>query len=138
MSTFHTRNSRRNRFAVSLLTGWMLVQWVGNAAPAKAAQPAEESVLVLTQQGVVGGRLEEGLRVFRGIPYAAPPVGALRWRPTQPPAAWQGVRDATQFGAPCPMINGAKMAEGQWLKRGGADFFIDVPLLPEPVKTACI
>ena len=130
MSTFHSRSSLRIRFAVSLLTGWMLIQQAGNTATAAAPeQPAQESVLVRTQQGVVGGRLEDGLRVFRGIPYAAPPVGALRWRPPQPAAAWQGVRDATQFGAPCPMINGAKMAEGQWLKRGGADVFIGVPLL---------
>ena len=39
------------------------------------------------------------VHVFRGIPYATPPVGNLRWRPPQPEAAWDGVRDATEFSA---------------------------------------
>jgi len=40
--------------------------------------------------------------VFRGVPYAAPPTGDLRWRPPAPVIPWQGLRDATQFGAGCP------------------------------------
>lgn len=43
-----------------------------------------------------------GVREFLGIPYAAPPVGPLRWRPPQEAAPWQGVRPATQFGNRCP------------------------------------
>ena len=43
----------------------------------------------------------EGIRVFRGIPFAAPPVGDLRWRMPQPVQSWSGVRDATQFGNIC-------------------------------------
>ncbi len=55
-----------------------------------------------TQDGLVSGvALSHGLEVFKGIPFAAPPVGKLRWRPPQPAAAWQGVRKADQFGPPC-------------------------------------
>ncbi len=56
---------------------------------------------------VQGAEVDDGrgpagdVLVFRGIPYAAPPVGDLRWRPPQPPASWEGVRAAHESGAPC-------------------------------------
>lgn len=56
---------------------------------------------VLTQSGLVEGVQENGVLVFKGIPFAAPPVGALRWRPPQPPAAWSGIRSANQFAPIC-------------------------------------
>ena len=48
------------------------------------------------------GRAREHRHAFLGLPYAAPPTGNLRWRPPQPPAHWQGVRDATSFAPSCP------------------------------------
>jgi para-nitrobenzyl esterase len=54
------------------------------------------------EAGAITGGLEGGVAVFRGIPYAAPPVGALRWRAPQPVAAWSGVRPANRVGAACP------------------------------------
>jgi para-nitrobenzyl esterase len=62
-------------------------------------------------QGELEGTEEAGMRVFRGIPFAAPPVGALRWREPQPAASWQGVRKADQFGPAC--AQGQVAADGK-------------------------
>jgi para-nitrobenzyl esterase len=51
--------------------------------------------------GLIAGAQEGDSLVYRGIPYAAPPVGSLRWRPPQPVPPWKGVRAATQFGSNC-------------------------------------
>lgn len=64
---------------------------------ARAQKPAP----VNTEYGLVQGSAETGLTVYRGVPYARPPLGELRWRAPQAPESWQGVRDATQF-APDP------------------------------------
>jgi para-nitrobenzyl esterase len=52
-----------------------------------------------TTTGQIQGAFDDGVMSFKGIPYAAPPVGALRFKPPAKPAPWTGVRDATQFGA---------------------------------------
>ena len=73
------------------------------AAPAKvaASQPAP---VVTIAQGSLRGALEQGLMVYRGIPFAAPPVGELRWRAPLPAPVWRGVRDATRLGPVCPQL----------------------------------
>jgi len=54
---------------------------------------------VTTTYGIVQGDVNpSGIRVFKGIPFAAPPVGSLRWKAPQPPAKWEGVRKCDQFG----------------------------------------
>ena len=55
--------------------------------------------VVATALGAVRGVREDGVCVFRGIPYAEPPVGALRFRPPVARRPWDGVRDATRYGA---------------------------------------
>jgi para-nitrobenzyl esterase len=52
--------------------------------------------------GDIVGTREDGVSIYRGIPYAAPPVGKLRWQPPQPVVPWSGVRACTDFGPSCP------------------------------------
>jgi len=63
------------------------------------------ATIVCTQSGQLQGSLGGNIRAFRGIPFAAPPVGNLRWRPPAPSASWQGVRSAVTFGNRCPQTD---------------------------------
>ena len=64
---------------------------------------------VMLDSGLVGNSAESspGVRAFKGLPFAAPPVGALRWQAPQPVAKWDGVRDASNFGNVCIQPDGA-------------------------------
>src|SRR5690606_21741285 len=66
---------------------------------------------VEVQSGLLEGTEEDGLQVFRGIPFAAPPVGELRWREPQPPEAWSGTRKADAVAAAC--AQGQVAADGR-------------------------
>jgi len=66
-----------------------------------SADSSAAPIVTITQGRVRGLIVLEGY-VFRGLPYAAPPTGDLRWRPPRPPTAWQGVRDATRFAPSSP------------------------------------
>jgi len=84
-----------------------------NAGPGGVDAVAVESVLVSISQGTLRGVMDDGVRAFLGIPYAAPPVGERRWRAPIPASAWQGVRDASQYGASC-MQTLAPAGRGPW------------------------
>ena len=79
-------------------------------APGSTADPP--SAVVRIDSGRVSGLDQGAVQVYRGIPYAAPPVGALRWRPPQPVRPWSGVRACTRFGASCPQ-SGAPIGGGR-------------------------
>ncbi|NKE61704.1 carboxylesterase/lipase family protein [Lentzea sp. PSKA42] len=77
-------------------------------------------VEVRVSAGTVRGASESGVGVFRGIPFAAPPVGALRFAAPQPAPAWEGVREALAFGPPPPQagvfgMDGMGVAGDDWL-----------------------
>ena len=96
--------STKTRRTVTAIASFVLLGLAINA-PARTPQPAP----VRTEDGLVQGTSEGGLTVYRGIPFAAPPVGDLRWRAPLPAAKWDGVRQATQFG-PMP-VQGDKGSE---------------------------
>lgn len=84
----------RTSVTTSLLIGFssILMPALGHAAPV---------TLAVTDTGPVRGAEAGGVVAFKGIPYAQPPVGDLRWRAPQPAASWTAARDATHFGADC-------------------------------------
>lgn len=59
---------------------------------------------VRLQAGLVAGATEDGMGVYKGIPFAAPPVGELRWKPPRPVEPWDGVRQADEFSAACQQL----------------------------------
>ncbi|HEX3405787.1 MAG TPA: carboxylesterase family protein [Caulobacteraceae bacterium] len=77
---------------------------IASAGAALADAPPAPPPKVTIDTGTVAGTVVDQARVFKAIPYAAPPVGALRWRPPQPAAHWTGARDATQDGPACPQV----------------------------------
>jgi para-nitrobenzyl esterase len=75
----------------------------GTAASEADAPPA--GPIIHTESGWVEGVVQRNLIAFRGIPYAAPPVGNLRWRAPARPVRWKGIRDGSRFGHVCAQIN---------------------------------
>ena len=89
------RNRARRR-------GWLgLICLALAAAPAAGQAPGHAAPRVHVQQGMLEGAAAQGVTTYKGIPYAEPPIGNLRWRPPVPAHGWSGVRDARNFGHPC-------------------------------------
>ncbi|GAA5011551.1 carboxylesterase/lipase family protein [Actinopolymorpha pittospori] len=86
--------------AIPLLAG-------AGTPPASASAPPDADNVVRTRAGPVEGVRGEQTTRFLGIPYAAPPVGHLRWRPPQPVRPWLGVRPAKKSGPPCAQSPGS-------------------------------
>lgn len=109
----------------SLLSGFAAVcMTMASAVFADAATPP--SPIVAIDTGKLSGQFDGAIQIYRGIPYAAAPVGAWRWRPPQRAQSWSGVRDASKFGASCPQASEGKL---DILLIGGA---------PEPTSEDCL
>jgi para-nitrobenzyl esterase len=104
-----TARSRRARATVALacatflaLTGAVAGVLAVGAGVSAAASGSRAGSIVAVEGGLVRGAPVFGGHEFLGLPYAAAPIGKLRWRPPRRPAEWRGVRDATAFGPSCP------------------------------------
>ena len=83
---------------LAAIVGVAMLSSATSGLPAVAA-PSPEQVSI--DSGAVQGVALDGVLSFKGVPFAAPPVGDLRWRPPQPAAAWSGVRRADRYGHDC-------------------------------------
>jgi para-nitrobenzyl esterase len=118
----------RRRMSASRSAGRVLACVLALGAPLSAsAQPAAAPPTASLDSGRLSGTTEDGIAVFRGVPYAAAPVGALRWRPPQPARTWPGVRDAAAFGPACPQGHPSGLVD--ITRFGGA---------PEPTSEDCL
>jgi para-nitrobenzyl esterase len=104
------------RFPSLLSLGAMLV-----AAPVSA----QSGPVVDAPSGAVRGTTDGDIQAFKGIPYAVPPVGAMRWRPPAPMQRWKGVREATAFGPACVQPQGKSAS-------------VYSPAAPLPVSEDCL
>lgn len=91
--------SRKSLLPLLGLAGALLVTPAISASVSAGNSGGANTVYI--SSGPIRGFVKEGAREFLGLPYAAPPVGDLRWRPPQEPKKWRSVRDATKFGAAC-------------------------------------
>jgi para-nitrobenzyl esterase len=88
----HCSDSRRRLWVPALCALLALISARSHADP----------VMVRIESGALAGTVIDGIQSFKGIPYAAAPIGDLRWRAPRPPASWGAVREASDFGPSCP------------------------------------
>lgn len=93
----------RGRLTIAVLTVAAIAA-TSAAMPAAAKTEIPTGTTITLAAGVVQGSVVGKSRAFLGIPFAAPPVGPLRWRPPAPAAPWEGVLDASSFPQACPQL----------------------------------
>src|SRR4051812_32662296 len=100
--------SRLLPLGIGLIAAALLAITVGAASTSAASRPAAgpDLAVVQTDEGPVRGTLARDHRSFDGIPYAAPPVGDLRWGSPRPAKPWTATRDATRPGNACAQTGG--------------------------------
>ena len=97
--------------ALWIAMGAAALAQVGCAYTTPIAADASHSTAttVTTENGSVKGRAKGDAELFLGLPFAAPPMGSLRWAPPERAASWQGVRDGTVAGPSCPQMGGSSV-----------------------------
>jgi para-nitrobenzyl esterase len=88
-----------SRYATAIIA--LGLATLSTAGREQGQTPPKAAAVVAVTGGQVSGAIEDEIAVYRGIPFAAPPVGERRWRAPQPVEPWTGVRDATTFGGTC-------------------------------------
>ena len=94
-------NTRHRKLLKAL---WLIAATLVSSASAQEpnkSNPGQTSAIVKVDSGQLQGVEDDGVISFKGIPFAAPPIGELRWRPPQPTPKWTGVRQAAEFGRNC-------------------------------------
>jgi para-nitrobenzyl esterase len=102
------------------MKGWKATALAAAMMAATAAM-AQDAPRVTVKEGTLAGIADHGVRAYLDIPFAAPPVGPLRFAPPAPPPPWQGVRDAGKYGPACQQQ--ATKPNGPW----SAEFFAAPP-----------
>ena len=108
----HLRSTSVSGVAMSKVSNrrWALVGLI--LCTATAAQPGpDDSTLVRIDSGALRGVATDKVISFKGIPFAAPPIGNLRWRVPQPVKPWQGIRPADKFGPACMQTDNVPKSE---------------------------
>ena len=94
------QNQKPNKHTLLSQLCWLGIVWLSCLPLLVSAQVTESLHL---EQGTITGisSIDTDIQVYKGIPYAAPPVADLRWRPPQPPSPWEGTFKADTFGPGC-------------------------------------
>ena len=101
---------------VAALSVAVIALLAGGAAAAGAQTVLDPDASVIVTGGAIRGAVSAGnagIVAFKGIPFAAPPVGDLRWRPPEPVVGWEGVRDASESGAICIQYGGQNVTQDE-------------------------
>jgi para-nitrobenzyl esterase len=95
----------RSRWWIVAAAALAMAFLIPGARPATAAPQGGHGLIVPTDRGLIEGKNAEGTDQYLGVPYAAPPVGALRWAAPRPATPWTGVRPATSYGGRCAQLS---------------------------------